>query len=277
MDWRATLAGLVVGALIGITGMGGGSIMTPLLILGLGVPPLQAVASGLVYSAATTLAGATEHVRLRTVDLRLAALLAVGSVPMSVVGVMILSYLAADAPVVQRQVRFFLGAALVALAVLFVMRPALDRALVRRARPAPPPWVLSAGGAIIGMTTGLTSVGSGSLTTGLLSLTTIQHARTRVGTVLFHSTVLTLAAGMAHLALGRLNTALTLSLLAGSLPGVVLGSRLTVRVPERALCLGQAWMLLVLGGLLCVSSGAWARPARDAGHTPHSPQPRADR
>ncbi|HEX6750450.1 MAG TPA: sulfite exporter TauE/SafE family protein [Longimicrobium sp.] len=266
MDWRATAAGAAVGILVGMTGMGGGSILTPLLIVGLGVAPLQAVAAGLANAAVSTLAGSWQHARLGSVDFRTAALLAAGSVPASLLSVLLLASLGVSSATAGHAVKMALGAMLIALAAAMVLDPWLGR--LARHPAASPAWLVAAGGAVVGTTTGLTSVGSGSLTTGFLSVTARHERRVQVGTVVFHSMVLTLVAALAHLTLGKLDPRLTLSLLAGSIPGVLIGSRLTVRIPGERLRLAQASMLFVLGTLLYLPLRREPNPPRADTHRP---------
>lgn len=244
MDWRATAAGLVVGALIGVTGMGGGSVMAPFLIVGLGVPPLQAVASGLAYSAATTAVGGWAHLRLGTTRLRTVLRLAVGSVPASISAVLLFTHLL-SAEGVGLVVKRAVGLVLIALAVTLLLRGRMGERRPRAARRLPD-WALTLGGGVVGVTTGLTSIGSGSLTTAFLSAGTDEEGQRIVGTVVVHTTILTFAAGAAHLAMGQIDAALTLSLLAGSIPGVLVGSRITVRIPEPLLRDALASILLIL-------------------------------
>jgi uncharacterized membrane protein YfcA len=146
MDWRASLAGLVVGALIGITGMGGGSVMAPFLIVGLGVPPLQAVASGLVYSAATTAVGAWTHLRLGTTRLRTVFRLAAGSVPAAIGTVLLFTHLL-PADGVDHVVKRAVGLVLMVLAIALLVRGRLGERKPRDGRRRLPDWALTLGGA----------------------------------------------------------------------------------------------------------------------------------
>ena len=250
MDWRATLAGLVVGALIGITGMGGGSVMTPFLIVGLGVPPLQAVASGLAFSAATTAVGGWSHLRIGTTQLRTVGLLAAGSLPATLLTVFLLTRLDLSTAAVEQGLKEAVGRVLMGMAVALLVRGRLQGRAPRpdRARRLPR-WALTLGGGVVGGTTGLTSIGSGSLTTAFLSVGTDEEGQKIVGTVVVHTMLLTLVAGIAHLALGETDFALVASLLVGSIPGVVLGSRVTLKVPEPMLREALASILLILSVL----------------------------
>lgn len=249
MDLRASVAGLVVGWLIGITGMGGGSVMTPFLIVGLGIPPLQAVASGLVFSAATTATGGWAHLRLGTTQMRMVLRLAAGSVPASLLAVFLFTRLDVSTAGVDEALKRAVGVVLMLLAIALLVRG--------RARAAPksprtqwlPQWALTLGGGAVGAVAGITSIGSGSLTTAFLSVGTKEEGKNIVGTVVVHTMILTLAAGAAHAALGQVNPVLTLSLLAGSIPGVLLGSRVTLRIPEPMLREALASILLILSVL----------------------------
>lgn len=260
MDWMATAAGLVVGAMIGITGMGGGSVMTPFLIIGLGVPPLQAVASGLVYSAATTAVGGWQHLRLGTTDRRTVTFLALGSIPASIATVFLFTHLL-SAEGVDDLVKRGVGVVLMVLAIALLVRGRIASRPATEAKRRLPRWALTLGGGIVGATAGLTSIGSGSLTTAFLSAGTDEEGKKIVGTVVVHTMILTLAAGAAHMALGQVNPALTLSLLAGSIPGVILGSRITLRVPERMLREALASILLILSILTYAPKPEYRAPS----------------
>ena len=252
-DLGTTLAGLLVGALVGMTGMGSGSLMAPILILIVGVTPVTAVGTDLAYAAITKVVGGFQHTRLRTVDFRMAGLLALGSVPASLLSVQLLEYLrraySLDAinGVVTRTLGFVL--ILSALSVLF----GLLRARRKRERASISPlrgarwWVITAVGAVVGFLVGLTSVGSGSIIVALLSLASPLPATMIVGTDIVHAAALTSAAGLAHGFAGNIDPGLLMNLLAGSIPGVLLGSRLSVRIPVPALRTALGLVLLATG------------------------------
>jgi uncharacterized membrane protein YfcA len=274
MDWRASLAGLVVGALVGITGMGGGSIMAPFLIVGLGVPPLQAVASGLAYSAVTTAVGGWAHLRLGTTQLRTVFRLAVGSVPAAVFTVLLFTHLL-SADGVDHVVKRAVGLVLMILAIALLVRGRLGGRKPRARRRSLPDWALTLGGGVVGAATGLTSIGSGSLTTAFLSTGTDEEGHRIVGTVVVHTMILTFAAGLAHLAMGQVDAGLTLSLLAGSIPGVVLGSRVTLKVPEPILREALASILLILSILSYAPKPEYRAPAGAVSEAVAQPAPAA--
>lgn len=234
--------GFIVGMLIGITGMGGGALVTPALILFAGVPPLRAVGSDLVFAALTKLVAAREHLSSGSVDVPVVRALATGSLPAALISTVVLQrYL--DRPGTEQVVMQTLGGVLVVAALLIVARG------FRRVRLAGriPRGGLVAGGAVVGALVGLTSVGSGTLVIATLSFTTALPARTLVGTDTVHALALTSVAALAHLRLGTVDPVLTALLLAGSIPGVVLGARLTPRVPDEVLRGVLAAVLLVAG------------------------------
>lgn len=252
MDIRIAGAGLIIGALVGATGMGGGSLTTPLLIF-LGVPPVLSVGSDLAFSAITKWAGAVVHLSQRTVDLRLAGLLASGSVPASLVGVGVIRQLG---PVADEVVPTALGATLVLVAVVlaaqgFVARSFRERAVVTESAPTRGrrrSAAVIATGAVIGLLVGMTSVGSGTLVVAsLLLLYPALPISSAVGTDILQAAVLTSASGLAYLWMGQVEGRLVVSLLAGSLPGVLIGSKFSGRAPEKVLRLAVALMLAVAG------------------------------
>lgn len=249
-DWLLPIYGLVVGTLVGLTGMGGGVLMTPLLVLGLGMPATAAVGTDLAYSTLTKLVGAWQHWRQGTVDLRIVRALAIGSVPATLVAVATLYFLhttgAADIDAVLGR---FIGVMLVVAAALMIHKlwrnsqsgsaPAVDQFVTY------PTSRLIAIGALGGFLVGLTSIGSGSLIIALLVMTISLTPEKLVGTDVAHAFLLVGAAALAHfLFLKDVDVALAGKLLVGSIPGVLIGSRLTVWVPRRPLQAGLALLLL---------------------------------
>jgi hypothetical protein len=247
------LLGFVVGLSVGLTGIGGGAIMTPILILAGGVPPTVAVGTDLVYGAMTKAVGAVVHLRQRTVDLQLAARLAFGSVPGALLGVALIDLIrgASGTAVADRFISRTLGIVLIGVALSLLMRPWLRRAPVADAGDRPRrlrqvPTIVAA--ATIGLLVGLTSVGSGSLIVAtLLILYPDLPPQRIVGTDVFNGLFLTAAAGLAHAHLGTVDWHLLGGLLIGSVPGVWLGSRLVVTLPDRLLRPALAVLLLAVG------------------------------
>ncbi len=255
MDPLVVLFGLGVGILIGLTGIGGGSLMTPLLIIVIGVQPVVAIGTDLAYGAVTKTVGGWRHLRRGTVDLGVSKWLAFGSVPGAVLGVVLLERLDLDVTVVLTLVAVALM--IVALAVLaraaFVRRPREREqvALDPRAKVS-----AVAIGAVLGLLLGLTSVGSGALIGPALILLFRLTPRRVVGTDVFHAAILLWAAGLAHWVGGNIDFALMGTILLGSVPGVWIGAALVDRVPVGFLrpalgcvLLGSALGVLTKAGL----------------------------
>ncbi len=257
MDVGIATAGFVVGVLVGLTGMGGGALMAPFLILAVGVRPVVAVGTDLAYSAVTKAFGAWQHLNMKTVDVRLALFFALGSVPGALAGVRVIALVKeAHGAAVDDVIVKLLGVMLLVAAASIVLKLALGRRShsVAPAEPAAPvvfTWRRKVAtvlvGVVIGALVGLTSVGSGSLVAVVLLLFYGLSASRMVGTDIFHALLLTTAAGLAHLQAGDVDLGLAANILVGSIPGVILGSRLNVRVPERALRVLVAVVLLIVG------------------------------
>ncbi|MDP2727894.1 MAG: sulfite exporter TauE/SafE family protein, partial [Dehalococcoidia bacterium] len=249
MDPKAASAGLLVGFLVGLTGMGGAALMTPVLILLFGVRPIVAVGTDLAYGAVTKIVGAWQHHRQGTVDVRLGLLLAAASVPASLVGVMLTRTITESNPaMVDFIIGRVLGVALVLVALSMIARLFLSgrRAMVRAVLDSLPvaghghrtslKLVLTiAWGIVVGFLVGLTSVGSGSLIVPFLALVYPISASRVVGTDVFQASMLVSVAALAHLYSGSVDLPLAGNLLLGSIPGVLLGSRLASRAPDRIL------------------------------------------
>jgi uncharacterized membrane protein YfcA len=262
MDIRFTLIGLIIGFLIGLTGMGGGSLMTPVMILIMGVKPVVAVGTDLAYGAVTKLLGGATHLRQGTVHRRTALLLSCGSVPATLAGVGLITHIRSSNPALVNG--FLLHAiawVLIIVALVMATKPLLTRATAHMRESADAdwrdralelgdrhPWVLPLVGAIVGFLVGLTSVGSGTLViVALMFLYPRWQSKDLVGTDVFHAAILVSAASLAQLAAGNVNVPMTASLLIGSIPGVLLGSRLTLGFPESMLRLSLASVLLISG------------------------------
>jgi len=225
--------GLVVGFVVGLTGMGGGALMTPLLVLLFHVQPLAAVSSDLVAAVVMKPVGGSVHLKRGTVNLGLVKWLAIGSVPSAFVGVVILRSLGSS-DVIQGRIKVLLGVALLVAAVSMVAKAHFDRGREPareqvRVRPLATVGIGVAGGLIVGMT----SVGSGSLMIVLLlALYPQLTARQLVGTDLVQAVPLVLSAAIGHLLFGDFVFGLTASLLLGSVPGVYIGARVSARAND---------------------------------------------
>ena len=229
------LAGLLVGFVVGLTGMGGGALMTPILVLLFRINPLSAVSSDIVAAVVMKPVGGGVHLRRGTVNLNLVRWLAIGSVPAAFCGVLMLR--AIGAPEFADRLRVLLGvvllvaaAAIIAKGVLQTRRPTGSGVHSITVRPARTVLIGVIGGLVVGMT----SVGSGSVMIVLLMLLyPALSSNELVGTDLVQPIPLVLAAAIGHLFFGDLHLGLTASLLLGSVPGVYLGARVSSRAPDR--------------------------------------------
>ncbi len=234
MDLTLALAGLGVGIVVGLTGMGGGALMTPILVLFFGVPPVAAVSSDLAASAVMKPFGGWVHARRGTVNWRLVGWLCVGSVPSAFLGVLLLRLLGDDAAV-QHAIKVALGVALLLAAGGLLLKAWAGRRRDGRGpaepitvRPVPTLLLGAAGGLIVG----LTSVGSGSLIiVALLALYPRLRANDLVGTDLVQAVPLVTAAALGHAFFGDLKLDIAGAVLIGSVPGVLIGARISSRAP----------------------------------------------
>ncbi|HWA11797.1 MAG TPA: sulfite exporter TauE/SafE family protein [Burkholderiales bacterium] len=255
MEIGYALAGLLVGFIVGLTGVGGGSLMTPLLIMGFGIPPATAVGTDLLYASLTKATGVWAHARRGNVDWKLVGRMAVGSLPAAVVALLVLHLIGVDSRPVGGLITAALGVALIltALAILFK-----DRLQQLGSRPGRESWrarhvagVTVAVGAVIGALVALSSVGAGAV--GVAALFWIYPAissRRIVGSDIAHAVPLTAVAGLGHSFMGTVEWPLLLNLLIGSLPGIWIGSHVSGRISERWLRPALAAMLVIVGGKL---------------------------
>ena len=281
MTWQFTLTGLLIGSIVGLTGMGGGSLMTPILVILFGFKPTYAVGTDLVHGAIFKSFGAIRHRRLGTVHARLTVWMFLGSGPMSLLGVW-----ASHSIHAENTMSYAVGAALVAGGVGFLAKTFVKRGI----KPSDAPFLLNTRdkviaviiGAVFGFVVGLTSVGSGTFFGLVMVLVYPLTMPKIVGTDIFHAAALLWVAGIGHMLAGNVNYHATLWLLTGSIPGVLISSRFTVRLPDVILrvALGTILVLsglkllnvpqaqwILLGGLVGLGVGlaaygvrAWARP-----------------
>ena len=255
IDLTYSFAGFAVGAIVGLTGVGGGSLMTPLLVLGFGVPAVTAVGTDLLYAGLTKAGGAVSHGRKGHVDWRVAGLLAMGSVPGAILALGALAALPPAGAETRLLVSTALGIMLVLTAVALLFRA---RLLAWAQAHSGHGWLARhrtgatvATGALIGIAVTFSSVGAGAVgVTALLLLFPLLSTVRIVGTDIAHAVPLTLVAGLGHAALGNVDYWMLASLLVGSLPGILLGSHLAPRIPERALRQSLAAVLLLAGAKL---------------------------
>ena len=255
MDWLYTVSGFVVGAIVGLTGVGGGSLMTPLLVLLFGVHPATAVGTDLLYAAITKAGGTTVHAKKGHVDWRITGLLASGSIPASILTIWALSFLPKQSAAITHTISVSLGIALVLTALAIVFRQKLQRYALSHAEDsahtqyqAP---ITVAVGVLLGILVTISSVGAGALGVAVLFFLYPKLPAIRiVGSDLAHAVPLTLVAGIGHWAIGSVDWTLLGSLLLGSLPGIWLGSHASAKVPEKVLRPILATMLVLVGGKL---------------------------
>jgi uncharacterized membrane protein YfcA len=247
--------GLGVGILVGTTGMGGGSLMTPLLILFAGIKPVIAIGTDLAYGAVTKTVGGWRHFRKDTVDLRIALWLGVGSLPGALVGVWILDVLHhAVGKDFDTIVLVLVAGALTITGVAVLWRALFMPRLVARERDTVEmdlghKLAAVALGLVIGFVLGVTSAGSGSLiAVGLILIYRLSPRRV-VGTDVFHAAILLWVAGIAHFVSGNVDVGLAANILVGSVPGVWIGVTLSTRLPANGLrpALGIVMLASALG------------------------------
>jgi uncharacterized protein len=260
VDWQLSMAGLLIGVLVGMTGMGGGSLMTPMLVFLFGFKPTVAIGTDIIHGAVFKSFGAMRHRQLGTVHARLTLWMLLGSAPFSLVGVALSTWLKhryGDG--FEDTAAAILGVALVVCGIGF----ALKTFLTGRAK-SDAPFLLSASdkqiavltGAVGGFIVGLTSVGSGTFFGLVMLLVFPLTAAKVVGTDIFHAAALLWVAGAGHLVAGNVDLHATAWLLVGSIPGVLLGSQVSVSLPDRALRLGLALTLTLAGIKLVDLPGA---------------------
>ncbi|MBX5492831.1 MAG: sulfite exporter TauE/SafE family protein [Chloroflexi bacterium] len=239
--------GLLVGVVVGLTGVGGGALLTPLLIVVAGVRPTLAVGTDLAFAALTKAVGAGLHLRGGSVDLPLTARLAAGSVPGVLLGTQLVAHWErASGLAAQDGVARLLALALLAAALASLARVCGLGALALAGRE--PGRLLPVGlGFGVGLTVGVTSIGAGSLLMAVLALLYTLPPRRAVGTDIVHGALLAAVGAVAHGLDGRVDPAMLASLLAGSLPGICLGSRLCLWLPSRPLSVGIAALLALSG------------------------------
>ncbi len=254
IDPLYTLSGFVVGLLVGQTGVGGGSLMTPLLVLVFGVHPATAVGTDLLYAAATKSVGTLAHGLHGTVNWRVTGLLAAGSVPSTILTLVVINHFETLGAGSARMLSFGLGVALVVTALALLARRRILALAARRATemsPARVAVVTVVTGAVLGVLVTVSSVGAGAIgMTVLVILYRHLPLPQIVGSDIAHAVPLTLIAGLGHWMVGSVDWGLLIALLSGSIPGIVLGTMMSVRLPERVLRPVLAVTLLMVGGRL---------------------------
>ena len=254
-------SGFGVGLLVGMTGVGGGSLMTPLLILLFGIHPSTAVGTDLLYAAATKTGGSFVHSWARSIHWPAVIRLASGSIPASILTLFVLWQLDLDSAAARSLVNIVLSFALMLTAASLIFRKAIMESLRWRMERLDERSIARATvlvGAALGVLVSISSVGAGAVGVTALLLLYPQLPMSRiVGSDIAHAVPLTLIAGIGHWALGAIDWHLMAVLLMGSLPGIVIGSYFATRVPEMALRLLLAVTLILVAGKLVSSEWPW--------------------
>ena len=254
IDPLYSLSGFFVGMLVGMTGVGGGSLMTPLLVLLFGIHPATAVGTDLLYAGVTKTCGTAVHGLNDAVDWRVTRRLATGSLPASALTLWTLSHFGVDSKGTSAAITTTLGFALILTAITLVFRKRLlhaaaslmDARTDREIRA-----LTSALGVLLGVLVSISSVGAGAIgVTALLTLYPRMPTVRIVGSDIAHAVPLTLIAGAGHWWMGSVDFPLLVSLLAGSIPGIAIGSHFASRVPEHVLRPLLAGTLALVGGKL---------------------------
>lgn len=258
MSYEAALFGLLVGFLVGLTGVGGGSLMTPFLVTVMGVPAPTAIGTDMVYATATKLTGSWQHYRQKSLNLEVALFLGIGSIPASLLGVWTLEWIkhSFEAARVDTIMITVIAITLIVVGASLIFRTFMpERWTERKAHR----WdgksrmtrkrrlFTIVFGAMGGYLVGLTSIGSGSIMAVILLLLYPLSPAVIVGTDIAHATVLSLVTGLAHMTQGNVDFALVGTLLLGSIPGVLIGSRVAPWLPGRPLKIVLCIILVFVG------------------------------
>lgn len=255
MDIAFTLIGFIVGFVVGLTGVGGGSLMTPILVLGFSIPPAIAVGTDLLYAALTKSSGIFFHHARKTIDWNIVKLLGMGSIPSACLSIFILKYMLVSGIDYEQVITNILSFALILTSLVLLFKGQIQnlsqneslssiKTLHRQLRK--PLTIFS--GALIGFLVTLSSVGAGALGAAILFfLYPRMRAISIVGTDLAHAVPITAIAGLGHAHLGTVDYMLLVSLLIGSIPGIYIGSNLGSYLPEKIMRPILASMLLMIG------------------------------
>jgi uncharacterized membrane protein YfcA len=256
IDPLFTVAGFLVGALVGVTGVGGGSLMTPILILLFGVSPATAVGTDLLFAAATKTVGSIVHGYNQTIDWRVVRRLATGSIPATALALIVLASLNARGGGAHGLITGVLSIALLLTAGVLIVRNRLYSRYAQRLAALDDRTIgqlTIAMGAALGLMVTFSSVGAGAIGVTALVLLYPRVSTARiVGSDIAHAVPLTLIAGLGHGAMGSLDAHALVSLLAGSIPGIFVGSSIAARIPDAALRYMLAAVLIVVGSKLAI-------------------------
>jgi uncharacterized membrane protein YfcA len=250
MEFGYIIAGFVVGLLVGLTGVGGGSLMTPILVLFFHIKPAFAVGTDLLYAAITKSVGIFAHGKLGNIDWKIVRLLAYGSVPASIITTLYLRQMDIASDGAVSTIKFWLGIALLVTSLSVIFRSQLAKFSKREhlINAKFTPYLTVFLGLTLGFLVTLTSVGAGALgVTALLIIYPNRLITTIIGSDIAHAVPLTLVAGLGHASLGTVDYGLLGTLLIGSIPGIWLGSHLSSRVAEHWVRIALAAILIFVG------------------------------
>jgi uncharacterized membrane protein YfcA len=262
VTWQFTLTGLGLGLIVGLTGVGGGSLMTPILIIVFGFKPTYAVGTDIFHGAIFKTFGAIRHRRLGTVHGHLTLWLFAGSGPMAIAGVVTSYVLRNSISNAETVLGYAIGAALIGGGGGFLAKSLVQRGV----QPSAAPFIMSrrdklialATGAVFGFIVGLTSVGSGTYF-GLMMVLVYPLTMPRiVGTDIFHAAALLWVAGVGHLIIGDVDLHATAWLLLGSVPGILISARYTLKVPDLTIRGGLGGILVISGLKLLLANRSYA-------------------
>jgi uncharacterized protein len=260
MDPAIVIFGFGIGALVGMTGMGGGTLMTPMLILVFGIKPVTAIGTDIFYAAVTKTVGGWRHLKMKTVNMDLVKWLALGSVPSAVGGVILVSWLQTKVGEARLEelVYAVLGGTLLMVGVITLTRALILRNLIDERDRFEVERRHKVAAIVIGATTGfvigITSAGSGTVIAILLIAVYRLSPKKVVGTDVFHAAILLWAAGIAHWVGGNVDFVLAGNILLGSIPGVVIGASLSDRAPQGFLRTALG-LVLIGSGIVTVQKG----------------------
>lgn len=256
MEYGFIIAGLVVGFVVGMTGIGGGSLMTPIL-LAFGINPATAVGTDLLYASITKAGGVFVHNKKGNINWKITGLMSAGSVPAALATLFVLHELAANAKTINNMIKTGLGFALLFTALAIIFKQQLLKIAQKHAgdsfhrMESYQNTLTVITGIVLGILVSLTSIGAGALgTVALFFLYPLLPTTKLVGTEIAHAVPLTLVAGLGHASMGNMDWHLLGMLLCGSLPGIFLGSQLSGKIPDQYLRPAVAGMLFFVGSKL---------------------------
>lgn len=249
MELSIVFMGGLVGLLVGLTGVGGAALLTPLLVF-LGIQPTVAVATDLFYNSITKLFGSIQHVRQKTVNMTLVKHLAMGSIPSAIAAILLLKFFPPLQGYQDAIIKHALGVVLIIVALLSIIKVWFtpNRTNIIQEKPLHEKKGISILiGVLLGFIVGMTSIGSGSLFALAMMFFYRLKASELVGTDILHAFLLVSAAGIMHAGFGHIDYMLAINLLLGSIPGVLIGSSLSAKVPAKPLQTAMATIILISG------------------------------